>query len=290
MTIVDTHNHLYFPGFKASFDQILKAARDAGVEQQVLIGIDELSCQAALNLATKHNVFKVALGLHPCDVDQLGVYNADHHKYLGLDSELRPQIYNRTLYFKWLDDLATQFPDLVVAFGETGFDQFHRQSSALLQSQSICFKEHLKLCLKHQKTLIIHSRGARNETLKFLEEHAEEFKQINFVWHCFSEDLEAAQRVIELGGYLGVGGVFTYPKSEDLRAILKKITLEKLLTETDSPFLIPHEARKQKAKLNNPSFLPEIIETITQTKELPREIVEAQLIGNAQQAFPGLTS
>ncbi len=288
MTIIDTHNHLYFPGFKETFHQILNDAKNTGITQQILIGIDELSCQASLNLAAEHSTFKVSLGLHPCDVDQLGVYQAEHHQYLGINSTLRPKIYNRTLYFQWLDELATKHPDTVVAFGETGFDQFHRQSSSLLKLQTLCFKEHLALCLKHQKTLIIHSRGAKEETLEFLKENAEEFKQINFVWHCFTEDLEAAQATIDLGGYIGVGGVSTYPKSETLRDIIRQIPLEKIVTETDAPYLTPHQARKNKAKLNSPAFLGEVIETIAKTKELPRKNVEAQLFKNAQQAFPGL--
>lgn len=285
MASIDTHNHLYFPGFKNSFDQVLVDAKNAGVNQQILIGIDELSCQAALNLANKHKTFKVSLGLHPCDVDQLGVYNADHHQYLGIDPSLRPKIYNRSLYFAWLDELATKNSDTVVAFGETGFDQFHRQSTPLLKFQSLCFKEHLKLSLKHNKTLIIHSRGARDETLKFLEEHAEEFKQIDFVWHCFTEDLEAAQAAIELGGFIGVGGVITYPKSEDLRDVIKQLPIEQILTETDAPFLTPHLARKNKTKLNSPAFIPEIIEAIAQIKNISAGDCETQLQKNAQRAF-----
>jgi len=285
MTLIDTHNHLYFPGFKDTFDQILAEAKKAGVSQQILIGIDELSCQAALNLAAEHNTFKVALGLHPCDVDQLGVYNADHHKYLGIDPALRPKIYNRSLYFAWLDELATKHPETVVAFGETGFDQFHRQSPQLLKFQTMSFKEHLKLCLKHKKTLIIHSRGAKEETLKFLAEHADEFRQIKFVWHCFTEDLEAANATIDLGGFIGVGGVATYPNSNDLRAVLSHITIERLLTETDAPFLTPHQARKRKAKLNSPVYIPEIVATIATAQNLSFEDCEAQLYNNAKAAF-----
>jgi TatD DNase family protein len=151
--------------------------------------------------------------------------------------------------------------------------------------QTICFKEHLKLCLKHDKTLIIHSRGAREETLKFLEMHAEEFRQIRFVWHCFTEDLEAAQAVIDLDGYIGIGGVATYPKSDYLRDIIKTLPLKHLLTETDAPFLIPHQARKQKPKLNSPAFIPEIIKTIAEQKKISTNECEIQLFKNAQKAF-----
>lgn len=284
MPIIDTHNHLYFSGFKKDFDQILKNAASAGVTQQVLIGIDELSCQAALNLAAQYEIFKVAIGLHPCDVDQLGQYNTEPHQYLGIESSLRPQLKTHADYFTWLDQLATQHPDTIIGFGETGFDQFHRQSDTLLQLQTKCFEAHLDLCIKHQKTLIIHSRGAREVTVDFLEKRAEKFKQINFIWHCFSEDTAAAETTIKLGGYIGVGGVITYPKSEALRNTIKQLPIEQLLTETDAPFLTPHEARK-KHKLNSPEFLPEIIKTIAQIKQISLPQCEAQLYRNAQTAF-----
>lgn len=285
MPIIDTHNHLYFPGFKDSFETVLENATKAGVTQQVLIGIDELSCQAALNLAAQHNIFKVSIGLHPCDVDQLGQYNAEHHQYLGTDTNLRPKLKTHADYFKWIDKLATQHPNTIIGFGETGFDQFHRQSDALLKLQTESFEAHLDLCIKHKKTLIIHSRGARDITLNFLEKQAEKFKQINFIWHCFTEDLAAAEATIELGGYIGVGGVVTYPKSEDLRNTIQKLPIERLLTETDAPFLTPHQARKNKEKLNSPAFLPEIIETIAHTKAVDVLQCEDQLYKNAKKAF-----
>jgi len=284
MAIIDTHNHLYFPGFKAEFENHLAQAKDAGVTKQILIGIDELSCQAALNLAQQHETFKVSLGLHPCDVDQLGQYQAEHHQYVGLNDNVRPNIKDSNDYFTWLDTLATLNTNTVAAFGETGFDQFHRKSESLLKLQVECFEAHLNLCQKHKKTLIIHSRGACAQTLNFFNTHAQAFKSIKFVWHCFTEGHEAAKAVINLGGYLGCGGVLTYPKSEKLRAIIKTMPLEHLLTETDAPFLTPHQARK-KHKLNSPAFLPEVINTIASLKSISVVEAESKLEKNAYKAF-----
>lgn len=289
MKIIDTHNHLYFPGYLDSFNQVLASSRAVGVTTQILIGIDELSCQAALNLAATHQDFKVTLGLHPCDVDSLGQYLPEYHKYLGLNSDQRPIHKNLIDYVSWLDQLAIQHSGTVVGFGETGFDQFHRQSSVLLKKQTESFEAHLELCLKHHKTLIIHSRGACQETLDFLTDKAAPFKKIKFVWHCFSEDYSAAKTVIALGGYLGVGGVITYPKSIELREIIKNIPLDKIVTETDAPFLTPHQARKKNTKLNSPAFLAEIIATIAQEKKIPVDECGAQLHENAQSAFNLLT-
>lgn len=287
MKIIDTHNHLYFPKFKGPLDQVLTDARAAGVQQQILIGIDELSCQAALNLASKYDDFKVALGLHPCDVDQLGVYDKQH-QYLGLKNHQPPTINHLPEYFAWLDQLATAHADTVVGFGESGFDQFHRQSPELLKLQTQSFERHLQLCQKHNKTLIIHSRGARDATLDFLLHSKSKIQNLKFIWHCFTEDLAAAQTVVELGGYLGIGGVATYPKSEALRDIITQIPLEHLLTETDAPFLTPQHARKSGTKLNSPAYLGEVIQTIAEQKKIEPEACANQLYKNALAAFSGL--
>lgn len=284
MAIIDTHNHLYFPGFKPNFSAILERARAARIERQILIGIDELSCQAALNLAKQYPDFKVSVGLHPCDVDQLGKYNAKHHQYIGIESSMRPQISSFSDYFSWLNELTTNNPKSVVAFGETGFDQFHCQSENLLRQQTECFEAHLALCEKHNKTLIIHSRGAKKETLEFLKQHQTRFKNIRFVWHCFSEDQGALKATLDFGGYIGIGGISTYTKSNELRDIIRQAPIEALLTETDAPFLPPHQARK-KHKLNEPCFLTEIIHTISEIKDVPLNKVENKLYQNAQKAF-----
>lgn len=284
MPIIDTHNHLYFPGFKGQLESVLEHAHSQEITKQILVGIDELSCQAALNLAQKYQDFKVTLGLHPCDVDAIGQYNQSHQQYLGLDVETRPQITTHQAYFSWLEKLANQHPHTVVGFGETGFDQFRRQSAELLKLQTKCFEAHLELCLKHNKTLVIHSRGAKNETIKFLKQHASAFKQIRFIWHCFTEDEEALETALNLGGYIGVGGVITYPKSEDLRDTIAMAPLDTILTETDAPFLTPHQARKQH-RLNQPGFIPEIIQTITDIKKLDVKSTTTSLYQNALKAF-----
>ena len=285
LRIIDTHNHLYFPGFSGQLETVLNQARAAGVKQQILIGIDELSCQAALNLAAQYDDFKVTLGLHPCDVDQLGIYDEKHHQYVGLKNHQPPTIHHLPEYFAWLDQLASQHASTVVAFGETGFDQFHQQSPELLAAQTASFERHLELCQKHDKALIIHSRGARDETLNFIKSRAEAFKALNFVWHCFTEDAAAAQVVLELGGYLGVGGVATYPKSEALRDIIAQAPLEQLLTETDAPFLTPHQVRKAGVKLNSPAFLPEVVAQVAELKNMEPTACSQQLYKNAQRAF-----
>lgn len=284
--IFDTHNHCYFPSFRDNFSEHLEQARQSQVTKQILVGIDEASCHASLKLAQSHDDFLVAVGLHPCDVDQLNVRpGSKYENYVGIPKSFQNQHQTHHEYFNWLDQLATDYPQTIVAFGETGFDQFHRQDSTLLKLQTECFERHLNLCLKHDKALIIHSRGAGQATIKFLERYKAEFKQIRFVWHCFTEDQATAKLTLSLGGYLGIGGVSTYPKSTEIRDIIKNTPLEKLVIETDAPFLVPHTARKAGHKLNHPQYLTEVLETIAHTKEEKFLKVAQQVYSNSIELF-----
>ena len=278
--IIDTHNHIYFPGLDTS--EILEKARKTGVEKQVLIGIDELSCLRVLDLIEQHDDLYGTLGLHPCDVDKIG-QRAEYQSYEQL-SHYKLQCKNLDQYFDWIDQQFSQNLEKVVGFGESGFDRYHQDSPELVKAQEQSFEAHLSLCVKYQKTLIIHSRNAKDNCLRFLRQHKKHFQQINFIWHCFSEDLQTAQLVIELGGKIGLGGVITYPKSALLRTVVAKLPITSLVTETDAPFLTPHQARK-KHKQNSPEFLSEIVTKIAETKGLETQKCEEILYKNGCEVF-----
>ncbi len=270
MPIIDTHNHIYFPGLET--ETVIKAAQKVGVGRQVLIGIDELSCLQVINLIKKYEDLYGTLGLHPCDVDQLGRRN-EFQDYPGAGNYTF-KCHTLPEYFQWIETLYSQNSDPIVGFGETGFDRYHRDTPTLVKLQEESFESHLELCVKHQKTCIIHCRKATQNCLNFMKKQAHKFKSINFIWHCFDEDLNTAKAVIDLGGKIGIGGIITYPKSETLREVVKAIPLQSLVTETDAPFLTPYQARKKHTK-NSPEFLPEIITTIAQiTQQNPRDCAD----------------
>jgi len=283
--IFDTHAHLYFPAFAPDLDQVIRDCEDVGVTHQVQIGCDEISCLAALNLAKERPNFYCTLGLHPCDVDQVGVHNPDYHRYAGLENyEMKTK--NAAEFFAWIEALFLANRDKVVGFGETGFDLHHRSTTELYEQQKSDFLAHIDLCEKYDKTLVIHSRAAATETLALLTERQPKCRGII---HAFSEGPDFAETVVnDFGFYLGIGGVATYPKMEAVRAAIKITPLENLITETDAPFLTPHLARKSGVKTNSPKYLPEVTKLIAEIKAISVDECEARLFQNALDCF-GLT-
>ncbi len=283
MSIIDTHCHLYFPQFTEDYlKEVLVHCKKVGVKQQVMIGCDEISSLAALKIAKKYN-FKTTLGLHPCDVAKLG--KASHRVDYPEFKDYKIKANNLEEFFIWLEKNYLENKDLVVGFGETGLDLFHQSSPELLALQLESFEKHLNLCVKYKKTLIIHSRNAKTETLEFLEKNSEKIKNINVIWHCFCEDAETALFAENLGIKIGIGGVATYPKSESIRNAIKSVKIKNIVTETDAPFLVPHLARKKKNKICNPSMIPEIIDLISEIKNIERQKCEDILYKNGLGIF-----
>ncbi len=285
MAIIDTHNHLYFGHFQKDSNTFVDQAKKAGITRQILIGVDEISNLAAINLnRTFPNTFNTVIGLHPCDVDKVGIKDPEWHNYKNLENyEL--QYRNLDQFFQGLESLYLENKDIVVGFGETGFDQFHIQSEKLLETQIESFYRHLELCKKYKKTLVIHSRSTTEVGIKLLNENKKHLANFPVVWHCFSDDAQTAQILTSMGVFLGIGGVATYPKSTTLREAILQTPIEFLITETDSPFLTPHKARKSGAKVNQPSFLPEIIQAIAEIKGLEYTQCEDKLYKNGLRSF-----
>ena len=286
MKIFDTHAHLYFPAFAANLSQVVADCETVGVTHQLQIGCDEISCLAALDLARKYPNFYCALGLHPCDVDKVGVKDPVYHRYAGLEDYVL-QTNTSEEFFAWLENLFLENKDKVIAFGETGFDLHHRNTPELYETQKSDFRSHIELCEKYDRALVVHTRAAADETLEFLNQ---ERPQCRGIIHAFSEGPDFAKEVTEKHGfYLGIGGVATYPKMSQVREAVKATPIEYLLTETDSPFLTPQNARNSGVKNNSPQYLPEVIGLISELKNLDPEECAARLFENAETCF-GLTA
>ncbi len=290
LQIFDTHAHLYFTSFDDNRDQVIAECEAAGVTHQIQIGCDELSCLAALELAESQENFYCTLGLHPCDVDKLGVRDPEYHRYAGL-TDYKLKNHTPAQFFAWIEALFLENEDKVVGFGETGFDLYHRNTPELFALQAECFAEHIRLCKKYDRALVIHTRDSSQETLKFLQDSLQPGLNPGSdiprgVVHAFSEGPEFAQIMTEqFGFHLGIGGVATYPKNEHVREAIKSTPIEFLITETDTPFLTPHKARKSGIKTNTPQYIPEVITLIAELKELSVEDCATQLFENAQRCF-----
>lgn len=282
MKIADTHTHLYFQSFDADREEVINQNRKAGVELQIQIGCDEISSLAALDLAKKHEDMKCTIGLHPVDVWAF-MNNEEPRRYPGLEN-YTPQGTTLDLLADWLDTTYTENKDDIVGFGETGIDLYHFNTPELIEQQLYSFKKHIELCKKHNKTLVIHSRNATEETLEFLRKHVKK-GEIKGIWHCFSEGPEVAQQILnEFDFYLGFGGVATYSKSKDIREAIAITPLDRIITETDAPFLVPQTKRKS-FKRNESKFLEEVIECIANIKQVPTKETSEILFANAEKVY-----
>ncbi|MBE3113371.1 MAG: TatD family hydrolase [Actinobacteria bacterium] len=249
---VETHTHLDL--IKRSTEEVVKEATEKGVTKMVTIGIDLESSKIALEFASRFAGVYAAVGFHP-------------HEAKFLDEE----------NLKELEKLAKK--DRVVAVGETGLDYYWKHST--LSCQMEAFKKQINLARKLNLPLIVHDREAHQDALKVL---AEEAKGLKILLHCFSGDLDMAKVCIERGYYLGIGGVVTFNNAVKLRAIVKEVSLENMVLETDSPYLAPHPFR---GKPNEPKYIPLIAEKIAEIKGISLEKV-AKITSNAAQEFYGI--
>jgi len=247
---VETHTHLDL--IKRNAQEVVRDAAEKKVTKMVTIGIDLESSKIALEFASRFEGVYAAIGFHP-------------HESKFLDEE----------NLKELEKLAKK--DKVVAVGEAGLDYYWKHSNLACQMEA--FRKQINLAGKLNLPLIIHDRDAHQDTLKIL---AEEAKGLKILLHCFSGDLDMAKVCIERGYYLGIGGVVTFNNAKKLGAIVKEISLESLVLETDSPYLAPHPFR---GKPNEPKYIPLIAEKIAELKGVSIKEVAERTSANSKEIF-----
>jgi TatD DNase family protein len=253
MDVTDTHSHLDRHEFDEDRSNVIERARVAGVTRMISIGTgDGLGgAHKAIKLAEDYPFIWASAGVHPHD--------AGHE----IDWEL-------------LEQLATH--PKVVAIGETGLD-FYRDWSPV-DKQYDRFEKQIALARKVKKPLIIHSRQAGAESYRVLKEHRAE--EIGGVFHCFAENAEFAARLWDIGFYVSFPGVLTFKKTQEVRDICAEIPLERILIETDSPFLAPEPHRGKRCE---PAFVVETAKRLAEIKGLSLEEVAAITTANALKLF-----
>ena len=258
--LVDSHTHIDMRLYNRDRDQVLERARGAGVAAVVDVGCDLDSSRAAIRLAAQYSEVFAALGFHP------------HSAAKMRDSDLER-----------LSELA-QHPK-VVAIGEIGLDFYRNLSPREVQVEA--FKKQLALARRLRLPVIVHCRDAQEEVLSILTEWAYGAggvggaKEPLGVLHCFSGDRELSQRYIEMGFLLSIAGPITYPSSYAME-IAHHISLDKLLIETDCPFLTPQPYR---GKRNEPSNVSFVAEKIGEIRGVPTDVVAEHTTANAAQLF-----
>jgi TatD DNase family protein len=246
---VDSHCHL--PEGPAEADPILDRARAGGVEWAVCVGTDLATTRAAIAHAERHEDVVATVGLHPHDASRL-------------DQE-------------WDDLVALSSHPRVVGIGEAGFDLHYNHSPHA--DQEAAFRAQVRLAHETGKALVIHSREAWDDTFRVLEE---ERVPAHTIFHCFTGGPNEARRALELGTYLSFSGIVTFKPAHDLRAAARVAPLDRVLVETDSPYLAPVPHR---GGANEPAYVAVVGAGVAEARDEGVETVAAATRATAATVF-----
>ncbi len=235
MGLLDTHAHLDLLG--GDLAQALQRAKAAGVTGVVTIGIDLPSSRRAVEMAHAFPGVRAVVGMHPHDAIDLDAAALSELRRLAADPR-------------------------VVGIGETGLDFYRNLSPRSAQERA--FRAQLDLARELELPVVVHDREAHVETMRILEEYAPFADRM--VMHCFSGDLEMARGVMAMGGYVSVAGPVTFRNARGLQDVVRELPLDRLVIETDSPFLSPHPFR---GKPNSPERLVLVAEKVAELKGMP---------------------
>lgn len=250
---VDSHCHLdRLKQGPDALSETLNFARMRGVEHFLCVCVSVNDYDTMLDTVRSFEDVSVSCGVHPLHQDEACSYDE-------------------------LLEKAQQAE--VVAIGETGLDYFYSPESKAVQLTS--FVDHIKVANETRKPLIIHTRDAREDTINLLKEHKAE--HTIGVLHCFTESLEMAEAAIEMGFYISISGIVTFNSADELREVVKAIPLDRLLIETDSPWLAPVPHR---GKQNQPGYVVEVAEFIAELKGIDVKELAKITTENFYNLFP----
>jgi len=254
---VDSHCHLTFPELAADLDAVLSRMRDNAVTRALSVSVTMDDFPQVLALAKRHPHIFGSVGVHP-DYEDLPLVVpaeiarlADHPK--------------------------------IIAIGETGLDYYRLKGD--LEWQRERFRNHIRAARLCGKPLIIHCRAAADDTLRILREEGAE--AVGGVMHCFTESWEVAQGAMDLGFYISFSGIVTFKNAQALKDVATKVPMERLLIETDSPYLAPVPFR---GKVNEPGLVVHVAQEIAQLRALPLDRIAAETTNNFNTLFRVLQS
>ncbi len=236
--LTDSHCHLDrldLSPYDGDLSSAITAAQDRGVERILCIGIDMANAETVVNIANQYANVYASVGVHPLDVAEELVQIAE------------------------LESLARS--EKVLAIGETGLDYYYKNDTAELQQQS--FKLHLDLAKAVNKPVVVHTRDAREDTLAIIRESG--ISEVGGVLHCFTENWAMASAALDENFYISFSGIITFKNATQLRDVVAKVPLERMLVETDAPYLAPVPYRGKK---NEPKYVVEVAQCIADIKGL----------------------
>ena len=237
---IDSHAHIQISQFDRDRDAVLKRAHEAAVSAILVIGFNLETSLGAVELAEKHENLYATVGMHPHDA-----------------KDLTPDVLNT------FHELLSH--PKVIALGEIGLDYYRNLSPHAVQKEA--FEKQLDLAEDMEMPIIVHNRDAYMDILPILETRS---GQIQGVLHCFTGDVELMHRSVEIGFHIGIGGIVTYPNAKDVQAVAREVPLERLLIETDCPWLAPQSWR---GKRNEPAYVRAVAEKIAELRETSVETI-----------------
>lgn len=266
--IIDTHAHLDMVQYEDDREDVIRRAQEQGVEYILNIGCGVESALRSVELAEKYDFIYATAGVHPHDVKVIDAFTYDRLREIHAHPK-------------------------VVAFGEIGLDYYKNHSPRDLQLEH--FKKQLHLAIEIDKPVIIHSRDADADTVAVLSEfYPRSGGKPSGIFHCFSGDQKLAEKALGMGFYISIAGPVTFPKANGLRDVAKTIPADKLLTETDCPYLTPVPLR---GKRNEPAYVNYTAQKLAEIRGLRIEDVERtmalnffELFGIGKAAKPGTLS
>lgn len=265
--MIDAHCHLNFHGFKEDVDDVIKRALEKGVEKIINVGTKLDSSESAIKLAEKYENLYATVGIHPHHADKL-----------------------EDNWDEKLEKLAKN--PKVVAVGECGMDFYSYESNGITDKnlQKEIFIKQIQLAFKLKLPLQIHNRQAGKEIIDIILNHKSYLLNSPGVFHCFSGDIDLLKKVLDLGFHIGFDGNITYKgiakgETTDLKDLVKYAPIDRILTETDSPFLTPVPFRGQR---NEPSYVIIIAEEIARIKNISIDAVKDITTKNALNIFKNL--
>lgn len=250
--LIDSHCHLDFPEFHGRESEFIAAMKSNGVKAALIAGVTLERLPNVLALAEAHPCLVAAVGVHPDTTE-----GADPN-----ESQL----------------IALATHPRVVAIGETGLDYYRLEGD--LDWQRERFRRHIRAARACDKPLIIHTREAAIDTLQILREEGQ--GKVRGVFHCFTETTEIADAAIDLGFYISISGIVTFKKATQIHEVARHVPLDRLLVETDSPYLAPVPFR---GKLNHPALVRHVGEAVAQLKEIPFEHLAIATSANFETLF-----
>lgn len=266
----DTHCHLDYLDDGEPADAVLERARAEGVSRFVAVGVDLATSVVCVQQAMAYPDVWAVVGIHPHNAIEATEYVLDRLRQVASHPR-------------------------VVGIGETGLDYYQMEerkggrSVADMEWQRERFRTHIRAARRCAKPLIIHTREASADTIAILKEEGEDGSPgaAGGVFHCFTETMEVARAALDLGFYISFSGILTFRNAADLREVARFVPLDRMLIETDSPYLAPVPYR---GKVNNPAYVPYVAAQVAELRGMTREQVGERTSRNFEALFPGVQS